>query len=85
MILEAREGEMKLEESDEKRNQLRSLLMANTLPVENDEDTANNIKKNKEKSKGKSKKGKPGERKPKRDATGWSTEKTESETNADAV
>lgn len=87
MIREAREGEMKLEDSDEKRNQLRSLLMANTLSSENDENTdhKSNEKKNKDNRISKSKKGKPGERKPKRDTTGWSSEETELQSDADVV
>ncbi|SFF45026.1 hypothetical protein SAMN04487969_1417 [Paenibacillus algorifonticola] len=50
------------------------------IRIENDEDADKTS--NEKKGKGKSNKGKPGERKPKRDATGWSTEETGSETDA---
>lgn len=84
MIHEAREGEMKLEDSDQKRSILYSLLMANSPPIENDkEEKKSNAKKNNEKSS--PKKGKPGERKPKRDATGGSVKDKEMENDADAV
>ncbi|MCK8488276.1 TniB family NTP-binding protein [Paenibacillus sp. MBLB2552] len=90
MAREATEGEAKLLDSNEKRTRLYNLLMANTLPVEENEEgekssTAQGKKDNKTNGKGKSKNPKPGNRKPKRDATGWSTGETKAESDADAV
>ncbi len=67
MIREAREGEMKLEESDEKKKVLYSLLMANGMPVEASNNGSNEQISNTITTKKISKKTKPGQRKPKRD------------------
>ncbi|ASJ55995.1 hypothetical protein BP422_22070 [Brevibacillus formosus] len=72
MIREAREGEISLEESDEKKKTLYSLLMANGNFGSDDNneevDQSNSpVKKN-------NKKGKPGKRNPKRDTVGGAKE-----------
>ncbi|MBG9941019.1 AAA family ATPase [Brevibacillus formosus] len=72
MIREAREGEISLEESDEKKKTLYSLLMGkgNFESSDNNEEvdqTISPVKKN-------NKKGKPGKRNPKRDTVGGAKE-----------
>jgi len=79
MIREAREGEMKLEENDEKKRTLYNLLMANSMPHHYSEENNEELSALKNERKGHSKKEKPGKRKPKRDKTGGSNEEGEQE------
>lgn len=85
MIREAREGEMKLEDSDEKKNILYSLLMAHGMSVEVNGDMGEEPESKKKNSKAPSKKGQPGKRNPKRDTTDKNSKKTEMESDVDAV
>ncbi|REE81561.1 TniB protein [Paenibacillus taihuensis] len=82
IIREAREGEMKLEDSEEKKNFLYSLLMANGKPVEDTEEEK--IKKEepqkqneKQTNKPRGKNRRPGTRNPKRDKVGGKSEEVE--------
>ncbi|CAM3544469.1 AAA family ATPase [Brevibacillus invocatus] len=77
MIREAREGEMKLEENDEKKRTLYNLLMANVMPNQNCDENDEQTYDHKPQSKGHSKKGKPGKRNPKRDSTEGSVKEGE--------
>jgi hypothetical protein len=84
MIREAREGEMKLEDSDEKKNILYSLLMTNGMNSDytGEEKYQESMKQNKSKegsNQGNSRKQKPGKRNPKRDVVGGIEKKGESD------
>ena len=85
MIREAREGEMKLEESDEKKKLLYSLLMANRNSLQENEETEDQSFTKDKNDKNNSKKRKPGKRNPKRDVTGGRVKRTEMESDVDAV
>jgi hypothetical protein len=75
MIREAREGELKMEDSDEKKKELNRLLMMNSSDYEEEEQR----QKPEPKKTAKTGRKKPGKRNPKRDTTGTEVKKEQPE------